>query len=149
MFLRPAEVTDVDTMIALGRRMHAESPRFSLMNFDSDKVRALMVNAIADDRYFLMIAENDERDLIGGFVGFMAQHWFSTDQTAHDIALFVDPDRRGSIVAARLVKSFIDWARGRGAKQINLGISTGVMVEKTAQLYRSLGLKQYGYLFEV
>lgn len=148
MNLRPAVHTDIEAIIALGRRMHAESPRFSLMTFDADKVFVLLSNAIRDDRYFLQVAEQDGV-LVGGFAGVMAAHWFSTDQVAQDMAVFVDPGKRGSIVAARLVKSFIEWARGRGAKQINLGISTGVMVEQTANLYRALGLKQYGYLFEV
>jgi len=53
------------------------------------------------------------------------------------------------MAGARLVKAFIAWAHDHGAKQTNLGISTGVSVEETAQLYSAIGLKQFGYLFEV
>jgi GNAT superfamily N-acetyltransferase len=149
MKIRPAISADLDTLVALGRRMHAESPRFSMLGFDETKVRALLLNAITDDRYLLIVAEREDGEVIGGFAGFMAPHWFSQDYVASDIGLFVDPDRRGGIVAARLLKDYVAWAQARGAKQINAGISTGVMVEQTAQMYRLLGLKQFGYLFEV
>lgn len=149
MNIRPAVFADLDTLVALGRRMHAESPRFSLLGFDESKVYLMLLNAISDERYLLIVAADDEHGVIGGFAGFMAPHWFSQDQVASDIGLFVDPGRRGGIVAARLLKAYIAWAQARGAKQINAGISTGVVVEQTAQMYRLLGLKQFGYLFEV
>ncbi len=148
MNLRPAVHTDIESMIELGRRMHAESPRFSQLRYDADKVFVLLSNAIRDDRYFIYVAEHDGV-LLGGLAAIMAPHWFSPDQIAQDIAVFVDPDKRGTIALARLIKEYRGWAKGRGAVQTCLGISTGVMVERTADLYRALGFKQYGLLFEV
>lgn len=149
MKIRPAKHTDLEAIEALGRRMHAESPRFSSLTYLDRKVWVMLENALNDARYFLHVAEHDDGTLLGGFLGFAAPHWCSDDLVACDLALFVDPCRRGGMAAARLVKEFIAWAKQCEAKQINLGISTGVHVEETAQLYRTIGLKQYGYLFEV
>lgn len=149
MKIRDATHDDLDALADLGKRMAAESPRFCRLAYDEAKVYALLLNALTDQRYFLVAAEQDDGEVIGGFLGFMAPHWFSSDEVAQDLVLFVRPDRRGGIAAARLVKAFAEWATHRGAKQINLGISTGVKVEQTAELYRALGLKQFGYLFEV
>lgn len=149
MNIRAATLKDLDALRALGKTMHAESPRFSRLEYDASKVDAVLQIALADPRYFTLVAEEEDGEIIGGFVGFMMEHWCSTDSVAQDLALFVRPDRRGGILAARLVKSFVYWAQDRGAKHIVLGISTGVKVEETASLYKSLGLKQFGYLFEV
>lgn len=148
MKIRDATPEDLAAMCALGKRMHAESPRYSVLNYDEHKVELLLRNALDDDRYFLMVAEHDDGEVTGGFIGYIAPHWCSQDAVAADLALFVQQDRRGGIAAARLAREFIEWARSRGAKLVNLGISTGVQVEQSAALYRAIGLKQYGYLFE-
>lgn len=149
MSIRIATSNDLDAIIALGKRMHVESPRFRPLAFDAQKVRNLFTSMLTGSQYFVLVAEEEDGEIIGGFAGYMAEQWFSTDKVAQDLALFVKPDRRGGILAARMVKAFTSWAQDRGAKQIVLGISTGVKVEQTAQLYQSLGLKQFGCLFEV
>jgi len=148
MQIRPATIEDLPALIDLGRRMHQESPRFSRLSFNDEKVRNLLMMATVSPNYCLLVADNDG-ELMGGFAGFIAAHWFSDDLVASDLALFVQPGRRGGMAGARLVKAFIAWAHDHGAKQTNLGISTGVSVEETAQLYSAIGLKQFGYLFEV
>ena len=149
MTIRQATTGDLDAILALGERMHLESPRYSKLAFDADKVRRLFADAVADDRYLILVAEEEDGQIIGGFAGFVMEHWSSPDMVAQDLALFVKPDRRGGILAARMIKAFISWAQDNGAKQTVLGISTGVHVEQAAQLYKALGLKQFGYLFEV
>lgn len=148
MQIREATPADLAAMLALGAQMHAESPRFELLHYDETKVEALLYNAMSDPAYFLMVAEQKKGDIVGGFLGFAAPMWFSADEVAADLALFIKQDRRGSMAAVALVRAFIAWARAREVKQINLGISTGVKVEQTADLYKALGLKMYGYLFE-
>lgn len=149
MTIRAATLEDIPAIVELGRRMHAESPRFSKLQYAPDKVEATFTIALTDHRYFTLVKVEEDGEIIGGFAGFMAPHWCSYDEVAQDLAVFVRPDRRGGMLAARMVKAFVYWADSRGAKLIALGISTGVMVEETARLYKSLGLKQFGYLFEV
>lgn len=149
MSIRQATIDDLGAIIALGKQMHAESGRFGVLAFDEQKVRDRFANLVANDNAFVLVCEQEDGEIVGGFAGYVAEHWYSTDKAAQDLALFVRPDRRGGIAAARMVKAFIAWAKERGALQIVLGISTGVRVEETAALYRSIGLKQFGYLYEV
>lgn len=149
MKIRPAVLADLDQLEELGKRMHAESPRFSRLTYNAGKVYSMLTTALHDPRYFLHVAEQDNGELAGGFAGIAMPHWCSDDEVACDLALFVEPGRRGGMAAVRLIKAFVAWAENRSAKQINLGISTGVHTEETAQLYRAIGLKQFGYLFEV
>lgn len=149
MSIRAATINDLDAIIDLGKHMHAESSRFGALVFDELKVRKLITGLLSRETGFVLVAEEPDGNIFGGFAGFISEHWYSTDQVAQDLGLFVRMDRRGGIAAARMVKAFIYWAQDRGAKQITLGISTGIKVEQTAQLYRSLGLKQFGYCFEV
>lgn len=148
MQIRPATIEDLAAMQALGMHMHAESPRFSVMKYDEHKVSLLLRMAINDPAYFLMVAEKNGGDIIGGFLGYVAPMWFSQDLAAADLALFIEQDRRGGMAAARLVRDYIAWARERGAKKITAGISTGVSPEETAKLFEAVGMKLYGYLFE-
>lgn len=148
MKIRPATTEDLDAMLALGRHMHGESPRFSLLRYDETKVETLLYTALGDPAYFLMVAEQKDGDIVGGFLGFAATMWFSPDEVASDLALFIEQDRRGSMAAVVLVRAFVAWARERQVKQISLGISTGIKAEETAKLYAALGMKMYGYLFE-
>ena len=148
MKIRPATPDDLAAMLALGAHMHEESPRFGLLRYDEKKVEALLYTAMNDSAYFLMVAEQKAGEIVGGFLGFAAPMWFSPDEVASDLALFIEQDRRGGMAAVSLVRAFIAWAREREVKQISLGISTGIKTEETAKLYAAAGLKMYGYLFE-
>jgi GNAT superfamily N-acetyltransferase len=149
MTIRHATADDVDALVALGQRMQAESPRFAKLAYNAQKVGTLLAGLIDGQHGFVLVAEDDQGQAVGGFVGFMMAHWASDDLMAQELAVFVRPDKRGGLMAARMVRMFAAWAKERGCKQTVLGISTGVRVEETAQLYRALGLKQFGYCFEV
>lgn len=149
MKIRNATVNDLAAMLVLGRRMHAESPRFNLLQYDEGKVSLLLHTALDSNAYFLMVAEHADGQVIGGLIAYIAPMWFSTDEVASELALFIDQDRRGGWAAIRLLREFITWAAGMGAKQTVAGISTGIDIDTTAQLYRAAGFKQVGHLFEV
>ena len=145
---RDATTADLPRLVELGRAMHAESPRFSKLRFSAPKLAEQLCGLIISPDGFLQVVERDGA-IVGGLAGAISEHWCSPDKVAFDMALFINPDRRGGMAAAKLVDAFKTWAAENGAVHITLGISTGVMVEETARLYRAIGLKQFGYLFEV
>lgn len=148
--IRNATAADIDVMIALGRKMHAESPRFSQLTFCPLILRANLNQLLTADGGIVLVYER-EGEIIGGFLGLITQQWFSTDLVANDYALFLDPDHRGGIAAVRLIKQYIEIAKARGVKEefIQMGVSTGVHIEDTGLLFRCLGLKQYGTIWSV
>lgn len=134
MKIREATPADLAAMLALGAHMHAESPRFSVLHYDETKVEALLHTAIKEPAYFLMVAEQKEGDIVGGFLGFAAPMWFSADKVASDLALFIKQDRRGRMNSIFFVRAFIAWAHHFDVQQIKLGINTD--------------MKIYGFFFE-
>lgn len=148
--IRAGTPQDVDVMIDLGRKMHAESPRFSLRKFCPEVVRATLNQLLSIDGGIVLLYERDGH-VIGGFLGLIGQDWYSTDLVANDYALFLDPDHRGGIAAARLVKRYIAIAKARGVlpEFIQIGISTGVHVAETEQFFDHIGLRQYGSIWRV
>lgn len=146
--IREARHEDVETLLALAREMHAESPRYSVLAFSDDKVRGLFRRLIDSPDGLLLVADHGER-IVGGLAAAILPHWFSDDLFASDLGVFLLPGCRGGMTAVRLVKAYIEWAKFRGALTIQLGISTGVQVDETAALYRRLGLKEFSIGFEV
>jgi GNAT superfamily N-acetyltransferase len=147
MKLRDATLDDVPALLALGQRMHAESPRFSLIEFDSDRLQMTLEQILAAPGGFLMVGEHDSA-IAGVMVALATQHWCSRDIVASEMALFVEPEFRGSMLGARLIRRYVTWARALGARLVTAGISTGVHVEETARLYEAVGMRRFGVLLE-
>ncbi|MDR1276569.1 MAG: GNAT family N-acetyltransferase [Candidatus Accumulibacter sp.] len=143
--IRPAKTDDVPRIVELGRLLHAASS-YATQRFDEDKVADTM-RALIGGSGVVFVAEIDGV-VVGGIAGAVTEPWFSREKIAFDYSFFIDPARRHGVMAVRLLKTFFDWARRMGAERIHMGITTGVNVEETARLYRALGMKDAGALFE-
>lgn len=143
--IREATHQDIAQLVELGAQMHTES-RFKVLQYDCDKVFLLFDHLINTNQFIHVIEKNGL--LTGGLVGFITEHWASKDNVAYDCGLFISPEHRGGVDAARLIKRFRDWAIVRGAKMASLGISTGVHPERTDKLIQACGFEKIGYLYE-
>lgn len=145
--IRPATFFDAPAMLDLGERMHAESTGLRL-SFSRDQASDTLRTLMTSEAGFVWVAERNGK-LVGFMLGAAFQQWFTKDVVASELALYVSPAFRGTLIGASLVKRFTSWARGIGAKQITSGISTGVDVENTAKLYEALGYSRFGVMLEV
>lgn len=145
--IRPATHDDIERLVELGEQMHAES-RFAKLSFDHDKVRNLFAHLIESPDGLLIVADVDGL-IIGGFAGYVVEHYFALTKVASDFGLFVAPEHRGGMTAPRLMRAYVEWAKEQGAVMVQAGITTGVHVNETARLYQKLGFKQAGLLFEL
>lgn len=146
--IRNATLIDLPALLALGERMHAESPHFRQITFSAGKLAETLVDVLDSPNGFLMVGDA-KGEIAGVMVGLAVEHWCSTDLVATDLALYVKPEFRGSMLAARLIARYKSWAHALGAKIISVGISTGVNVEQTARLYEAMGFKRFGVLLEI
>lgn len=144
--IRAATHADIDALIALGHAMHAES-RYAHMPWDRAKVHDLISGLIDSDDGLALVAESSD-GIVGGFLGMVHEHYFTTVRVASDFAMFVRPDRRGSVMAASMLKAYVAWARELGIEMIQVGITTGVSVEACSRLYEACGFRPVGNLFE-
>ena len=141
--IRPAKHSDVPRLIELGTLLHATTS-YSTMNFCPDK-SATFLHELINGQGVVFVAEV-RGEVVGGMAGAVTDQWFSNDLIAYDYSLFVEPSKRNGVIAVRLIQAFKEWARIKGAKQIYMGIGTGVSVEGTTRLYESQGLRNIGPL---
>jgi GNAT superfamily N-acetyltransferase len=140
--IRPIEATDVDVLVELGRLMHVESPRYREFPFSEAKVRATIKHLFERGGGFVA-------DLDGTIVGMIGalrcEHWFSEAAFTVDVALYVLPEHRGSLIAVRLVRVYEAWAATQNVVEVILGVSTGVMPLETVNLYERMGYEMVAY----
>lgn len=141
--IRPAKHSDVPRLIELGTLLHATTS-YSAMSFCPIKSAAFL-HELINGQGVVFVAEV-RGEVVGGMAGAVTDQWFSNDLIAYDYSLFVEPSKRNGVIAIRLIQSFKEWAKIKGAKQIYMGIGTGVSVEGTTRLYESQGLRNIGPL---
>lgn len=149
MIIRPATEADVQHIYALSEGIFNESLYARTCEYSPEKVAHLVTQVMLPnpDRWFLHLAEKDG-SIIGMYAGFLTEYYFSKDLMACDLALFVDPTKRGGLAAVKLVQAFEDWAFAHGAKEICPATSTMVAPERTALLYQFLGYEVVGNMFK-
>lgn len=128
----------------LAKQMHQESEVHKHQAFNEQKVQRLFQASITKPEmlYFRLAVKDNE--VLGGFYGMLVEPYFTDVKVAKDLAWFITPDKRGGILAVRLVRDFEVWAKKHGAIQLGLGQSTGVQVEQTQKLYERLGYRVVG-----
>lgn len=141
--IRPAKHSDVPRLIELGALLHSTTS-YSTMNFCPVKSAAFL-HELINGQGVVFVAEV-RGEVVGGMAGGVIDQWFSNDLIAYDYSLFVEPSKRNGVIAVRLIQTFKEWAKLKGAKQIYMGIGTGVSVEGTTRLYESQGLRNIGPL---
>lgn len=144
--IRPATHADLPRLLELGAQMHAES-RYRVLAFSAARAERTLQMLLDSPNGFLWVAA-DGGAVTGGLAAMSVPHWASDDEVATDLALFVAPDARGGLTAARLVTRYREWARERGAVIVDMGVSTGVHPEQTARLLERLGARRIGFILE-
>jgi len=147
MRVRPFKESDIATMIELGIKLHKES-NFKELNYDKNKLIALGEAIIANTNvYYAIVAEDENKVLLGMFVGVIIEYYFSKDRFASDLLFYVDKNKRGALASLRMLKEFELWAKRKNAKEVRPGTSTGIEIERTRKLYRHLGYEVTGNTF--
>lgn len=145
MIVRPFLRKDFDKLWDLAQKMWRESPAYQGIEISEEKLRRLGERILKSQELCGFVAENGD-GIQGFFAGFVSEYYFGNQNTASDLALFVDPGKRGGRAAILLIRAYEQWARSHGVEEISLGITTGVNQERTAQLYERLGYTKSGII---
>lgn len=146
--VRHARESDIPRLIELGRTMHDEAVALKHAPYDAQKVEHALRQTL--ERGLLLVHIGHD-GIDGAFAGIVVERWFSRSEFFTDLALFVDPDRRGGLAAYRLLRACIAWCKERGLdpRDVQLGVSTGVHPEQTGRLYEKLKFDRYGGLYRL
>ncbi len=145
--IRNATSEDIPRMVELGGLMHAESPNFRGMRFDAHKLAGAVRYAIDSPAGFARVAERDGL-VVGGLLAMAVPHYFSPDEVACDLALFVAPEHRGGMAASRLVAAYRDWGKAKGFAKVQMGVMAGVEAWMVEALCERLGARRVGVVME-
>jgi len=128
-----------DEFFELVKKMVAEA-QFHEAEPDREEIEDMCKTANG----IVFLAEKDGK-LIGFFAGMIQRYFFSNRERATDMGFYVVPEHRGSAAAIRLIRTFEYWAKEMGVKEIALGQTTAVDIEKTLKFYAHLGYRVVGF----
>lgn len=147
MEYRRGSESDIQPICKLGKEMHVES-EFKDLHWNEEKVlKWLDMNVKSPNRFVL--CAYDESTLAGVFIGSISEFYFGNDRLASDLLWYVGVDYRGGRVGIRLLKEFEKWAREQNVDRIQVGVSSGMSIERTGALLERMGFNQIGGLYKV
>ena len=142
MNIRHATLQDVPALLAFGELMLEEAT--NLPSQFNHKTGEQHIKRCIE--YGSAWVADGHDGVVGVFLGGIADEWFSGQKVAFDYALYVLPEYRSSTVGKALVQAFVDWAKGNAVDRIIVGTTTGVQIDKTVNMYQSMGFKNLGQL---
>lgn len=149
MRIRPAKPEDVQTVIALGEQMLAES-RFRGYALNRAKVIATAEQMIANSQQaVVLLAESSTGGAVGMLAGYVIDYFFCDALVAQDRVFFVVPEARGSSAAMKLLLAFRRWAEVRKVDELNVNMSVGVEMERFNRMMGKLGFVCCGSNFSL
>lgn len=139
--IRKATCDDIPAILALGKELHAKVG--GLPEMDMNGCRQLLAQAIFHKRRLVLVAVKDGV-ITGFFFGMIEELFFSKSHYASDVAIYATDGMSGAL----MIRRFIRWAKAMGVTQIQLGVSSGLNIDRTDTLYQKLGLKRVGALYQ-
>lgn len=131
----------IDMALTHLRQMHKETV-FARLSLDEGKLRRYLEWHL-DAGQFISISP---RHIM---LGRMDPAFFSDDQTASDVLLYVRQDARGRGYGRSALESFLRWAKERDARLITVGQSTGVQQSDFESIAEASGLVRLGSVWGV
>jgi GNAT superfamily N-acetyltransferase len=150
MKIRFAVPEDRQALIDIGLENQAEivSGPISVNAQRVDEALHMLFN-LNRGSHVLFVAETADGALAGALLGCVERYYYSDELQAQLIQWFLRPAYRGTSIAVRLVKAFVEWAKLRGASEVFIGISSGINLQQTDGLMRKLGFTYLGGNYSV
>jgi hypothetical protein len=143
--IRFASIADIPTLIEMGKVVHAEA-RQSSFPYDPEKL-ASQLKAVLDppnQTHCIFLAEHAKEGVIGAFIGYVAEYFFSRALTASNIVFYVKREYRGGPTAVRLLFAFRKWAENRNASELSISITSGARASRLDKLMEAGGYQYTG-----
>jgi len=142
MLVRFALETDEDECVELARLQTAET--LPHMPFDERRARQTFTKYLTTANPTVFVCEDDNRRLAGFLIATWSEYAFTTGICVNQEVIYVRSENRGSRAAARLIRSFNEWADRLGAREVFTGITNGFKAERTARLFERFGYTPVG-----
>lgn len=138
MKLRKATTDDIPEIVRMARLMVGESS-FAVMGVDSDRMATFLSPLITHG--FVVVAEKDG-GLVGAMLGDVVTPWYGQKRMGIEYAVYLQPEHRHGLIAARMIRGWVDWCKANRAVQCRAGVTTGN--DKLERLYLAYGFERCG-----
>jgi hypothetical protein len=110
------------------------------------KVRHLLENCVFNDNTFFCLVMKDENKVVGGLVGYIADHLLFDVSMAYELAWFVKEEYRGKHSIAML-KEFENWAKKSQGVEFVVMAYTSKM-SNLDKVYKKLGYEAIEFTYK-
>lgn len=155
--VRPFERSDIEVMVSLCKGMLDEGALHKL-EYDERKVEAWFRTVHSTPKKYMhrvittiapVSGEYLVDRVVGVFVFCIDTPFFAKNAGAYDCVVYIDPKHRGATAfrSIAIINEYKQWARKSGAKEIFLGISSGINEAVADRLYTSLNFVRIGGMY--
>ncbi len=147
--VRKASKDDIPAILPLLRQFHSESVFHDVPPDETTVSKFLLGCLDRQDRACVLLYEFAASQVDGLLIGYCEHYWFSPQKGAWDLAVYVRPERRGSLIAYRLWSQFQSWAIEVGAHLLWMGTASGIAPQRSRKFYLGLGMQEVGSLYRM
>lgn len=116
-----AQVDDIPAIVAMAGRFYPESGYTSIDTLDVEAVAGMVLQTI--DSGVMLVVERDDGSLAGMACLHIEPFIFNLRTViAQELVWWIDPEDRGGLAAARLLKACEDACRARGANVMRMAV---------------------------
>ena len=142
MKVRRAVASDISALYAMLKEMHGNT-KLEVAPIDDYKLLNKIHEVIHKG---LVLVSYKDNQITGSIAGTTTSDWWSSEPLLADMWFYVSPKHRNSIIAIKLVKSFI-----KIAKEVNIAVKLGHVysgdIERKDNFFKRLGLTKAGSLY--
>lgn len=134
---------DYSRLWPLIQAMHQES---ALRDYPIDLTKVISIGDRAREKpgNFAALMAERSGEPVGFLAGSVNTLFFSSVLVGTVMGWYVPAHLRGSLIGIRLIEGFRRWAIKRGAREIQVHITTGIQMARSDKFLRSLGFIQTG-----
>ena len=133
--IRAATLADIDQLYELAVSMVDQS-NFMPYGVNRDKFNTFASALITHG--FVAVFEKEGK-LVGAMLADVIRPWYSDHLMGVEHAIYIKPEHRSGIAAARMIKQWIEWCRRRGAIECRAYIGTSD--SSVGRLYQAMGFR--------
>lgn len=145
--IREPRVEDFPEINALGSWFQ-QSSAYSECGWSETKIMVFILQAAESESDVYMRVVEKEGSVIGVFLGHVTEYFFSDQKIGQELVMLFHPDERKGILkpVIALLRGFCEFAADRGAREVCVGITSGIAGPGYKKLLNRLGFKDSGVI---
>lgn len=141
---------DIDMLVNKLCEEVPKLPHYKGIAVDADRIRFFLQNSTTDESAFMAHMLVNEDDVpIGGVAGYCVTSLLSWDKFTGDIFLYVLPEWRSLFNVIKLINTYKEWGKRRGAKIIQATHTGGYRSDAMDTLLQKQGFERVGILYHL